>query len=247
MSSTTSTTNQDQQQINDDMAAYNAALDQMSQDEANLGTQDTVVGLFAGIMKYYSDEIVTLASVQNVEADLTNVASGAESAYTAMQNDYDDPTACANDAQDLMDEMDILQNFFDDPDTASMFASSTITGVQDGMDSIESAFTDEDGNSNWGNPNAMAADMNTWMITETTGTTTDENGNEVPSGGGYVPQFKQIEDGFNVISQNIEGQQQITENNENMATSMYQAAEGGLNAEMTAIGQLETTENTIPQ
>ena len=186
-------------QFDTDLAQYQAQQQKTAEDMAQLNanansatTMMDAINLLYEMMDCIGDTLVGYADVLNMLTDGTNATAQAENDFAGMMSSaIDDPDQCADYCSDYVNQINSIETMTQQLQDTGAIDSSTADTILNSCQNIEDSFGDD-----WGNPTAMAGDMNTWM------TDAENNGGTYPAQINDIQQAQQqIETSFSSLTQ----------------------------------------------
>jgi len=206
-------------QIAKDLMAYLEAMEMLEDAKkklkamaANLSNMKNVMFGVMEIMNMFQnvegDQVNALSSVDNIDSDLRSQITGGQNSV----NDFQGSKNQTAEMQKLIDFVNEMQNFIDAKGGAKgVIDDSTLKNLQAAVNTIKAQFTwpkgsAHPGENDWGNAKKMAYDMSCW-----------EKGTK---NGTYPYQIKNIQNGFQELTQTTSALSTTTNTNLQYTTEM---------------------------
>ncbi len=211
-------------QIKKDLMAYLEAMEMLEDAKkklkamaANLSNMKNVMFGVMEIMNMFQnvegDQVNALSSVDNIDSDLRSQITDGQNAVNGMGSGKQNTAA----AQKLIEFVKEMQAFIDAKGGANgVIDDSTLKNLQGAITSIKSQFGKD-----WGNTQKMSTDISNWMA-------------ETKKNGTYPPQLKNIQNGFQELTQTTSALSTTTNTNLQYTTEILKQYLGIDNTAMQA-------------
>lgn len=149
------------------------------------------------------DQVRVLSAVDNIDSDIRAEVNDAQGATNSMSGGMMSING-KNDAEKLIEFVKQLEAFLKSQSGGNgVIDGATLKNLEDALDSIKKVFGKD-----WGNPDAMAKDMNTWVNESNNGT--------------YSPELKNLQFAFQELNQSSSALSTVTNTKLQFETQMFQ-------------------------